>query len=74
MGAEVFHSLKKSALGTRTQHMLLAMKVVIAPVRLKGTEDALESILKAIIEMAGYKPGRKANRGTCGHSTRLVSI
>jgi enolase len=60
MGAEVFHSLKKVLKG-RGLSTAVGDEGGFAPV-LKGTEDALESILKAI-EGAGYKPGRKANGG-----------
>jgi enolase len=60
MGAEVFHSLKK-VLKERGLSTAVGDEGGFAPV-LKGTEDALESILKAI-ELAGYKPGRKANGG-----------
>ncbi|MBN1415032.1 MAG: phosphopyruvate hydratase [Bacteroidales bacterium] len=60
MGAEVFHSLKK-VLKERGLSTAVGDEGGFAPV-LKGTEDALESILKAI-ETAGYKPGRKVNGG-----------
>lgn len=60
MGAEVFHSLKK-VLKERGLSTAVGDEGGFAPV-LKGTEDALESIIKAI-EMAGYKPGRKADGG-----------
>ncbi len=60
MGAEVFHSLKKVLKG-RGLSTAVGDEGGFAPV-LKGTEDALESILKAI-EEAGYKPGRKADGG-----------
>jgi len=60
MGAEVFHSLKKvlKELGLSTA---VGDEGGFAPV-LKGTEDALESILKAI-QAAGYKPGRATEGG-----------
>jgi enolase len=54
MGAEVFHSLKK-VLHDRGLSTAVGDEGGFAPA-LDGTEDALESILKAI-EMAGYKPG-----------------
>ncbi|MCD8185590.1 MAG: phosphopyruvate hydratase, partial [Rikenellaceae bacterium] len=56
MGAEVFHSLKK-VLHDRGLSTAVGDEGGFAPV-LKGTEDALESILEAITK-AGYKPGRK---------------
>jgi len=54
MGAEVFHSLKK-VLHDRHLSTAVGDEGGFAPA-LNGTEDALESILKAI-EAAGYKPG-----------------
>ena len=60
MGAEVFHSLKK-VLKERGLSTAVGDEGGFAPV-LNGTEDALESILKAI-ETAGYKPGRKEKGG-----------
>jgi enolase len=54
MGAEVFHSLKK-VLKDRGLSTAVGDEGGFAPV-LAGTEDALETILKAI-EEAGYKPG-----------------
>jgi len=54
MGAEVFHSLKK-VLHDRNLSTAVGDEGGFAPA-LKGTEDALESILVAI-EKAGYKPG-----------------
>ncbi|MBN2274967.1 MAG: phosphopyruvate hydratase [Bacteroidales bacterium] len=60
MGAEVFHSLKK-VLKDRGLSTAVGDEGGFAPV-LKGTEDALESIIKAI-EAAGYKPGRKSEGG-----------
>ena len=54
MGAEVFHSLKK-VLHDRKLSTAVGDEGGFAPA-LDGTEDALESILKAI-EKAGYKPG-----------------
>jgi enolase len=60
MGAEVFHSLKK-VLKARGLSTAVGDEGGFAPT-LNGTEDALESILKAITE-AGYKPGRKSEGG-----------
>jgi len=54
MGAEVFHSLKK-VLKERGLSTAVGDEGGFAPV-LDGTEDALETILKAV-EAAGYKPG-----------------
>ena len=54
MGAEVFHSLKK-VLHDRGLSIAVGDEGGFAPA-LKGTEDALESIIKAI-EAAGYKAG-----------------
>ena len=54
MGAEVFHSLKK-VLHERELSTAVGDEGGFAPA-LKGTEDALESIIKAI-EAAGYKAG-----------------
>ncbi len=53
-GAEVFHSLKK-VLSDRGLSTAVGDEGGFAPT-LDGTEDALESIIKAI-ELAGYKPG-----------------
>jgi len=55
MGAEVFHSLKK-VLHDRNLSTAVGDEGGFAPT-LKGTEDALESIITAI-EKAGYKPGQ----------------
>jgi enolase len=55
MGAEVFHSLKK-VLKDRKLSTAVGDEGGFAP-ELNGTEDALESILKAI-ENAGYTPGK----------------
>jgi len=55
MGAEVFHALKK-VLKERGLSTAVGDEGGFAP-KLDGTEDALESILKAI-ENAGYKPGK----------------
>jgi enolase len=60
MGAEVFHSLKK-VLKERNLSTAVGDEGGFAP-ELTGTEDALDSILKAIKE-AGYKPGRKEDGG-----------
>ncbi len=54
MGAEVFHSLKKVLKG-RGLSTAVGDEGGFAPA-LNGTEDALDSIIKAI-EAAGYKPG-----------------
>lgn len=54
MGTEVFHSLKK-VLKERGLSIVVGDEGGFAPV-LDGTEDALETILKAV-EAAGYKPG-----------------
>ena len=54
MGAEVFHSLKK-VLHDRGLSTAVGDEGGFAPA-LKGTEDALESIIKTI-ETAGYKAG-----------------
>ena len=54
MGAEVFHALKK-VLKERGLSTAVGDEGGFAPV-LDGTEDALETILKAV-EEAGYKPG-----------------
>ena len=53
-GAEVFHALKK-VLHDRNLSTAVGDEGGFAPA-LNGTEDALESIIKAI-ELAGYKPG-----------------
>ncbi len=60
MGAEVFHALKK-VLHDRNLSTAVGDEGGFAPA-LNGTEDALESIIKAI-ELAGYKPGRKEEGG-----------
>ncbi|MBN2788136.1 MAG: phosphopyruvate hydratase [Paludibacteraceae bacterium] len=60
MGAEVFHSLKK-VLKDRGLSTAVGDEGGFAPT-LNGTEDALDSILKAIKD-AGYKPGRKVDGG-----------
>ena len=54
MGAEVFHNLAKILKG-RGLSTAVGDEGGFAP-SLKGTEDALETIIKAI-EAAGYKPG-----------------
>lgn len=54
MGTEVFHSLKK-VLHDRGLSTAVGDEGGFAP-KLEGTEDALESIIKAI-ELAGYKAG-----------------
>jgi len=60
MGAEIFHTLKK-VLHERDLSTAVGDEGGFAPA-LNGTEDALESIIKAI-ELAGYKPGRKEEGG-----------
>lgn len=60
MGAEVFHSLKK-VLHDRGLSTAVGDEGGFAPA-LKGTEDALESIIKAI-EKAGYKAGKDITIG-----------
>ena len=55
MGAEVFHNLKK-VLHARGLSTSVGDEGGFAPA-LNGTEDALDSILKAIKD-AGYKPGK----------------
>lgn len=55
MGAEIFHSLKK-VLKSRGLSTAVGDEGGFAP-ELEGTEDALESIIKAI-EGAGYLPGK----------------
>lgn len=60
MGAEVFHSLNK-VLNERGLNTAAGDEVGFAPA-LKGTENALESIVEAI-RKAGYKPGRKSEEG-----------
>jgi len=60
MGAEVFHSLKK-VLHDRKLSTAVGDEGGFAP-NLNGVEDALEVILKAI-EVAGYKAGRKEDKG-----------
>jgi len=54
MGAEIFHALKK-VLKDKGYNTAVGDEGGFAPA-LEGTEDALESIIKAI-ENAGYKPG-----------------
>ncbi len=60
MGAEIFHSLKK-VLKDRGLSTAVGDEGGFAPT-LKGTEDALDSILTAV-KAAGYKPGRKSEGG-----------
>jgi len=60
MGAEVFHSLKK-VLSKRGLSTAVGDEGGFAPA-LKGTEDALNSIIEAI-KNAGYKPGRAEDGG-----------
>jgi enolase len=59
-GAEVFHALKK-VLHDRGLSTAVGDEGGFAPV-LKGTEDALDSIVNAI-EVAGYKPGKDVTIG-----------
>ncbi len=56
MGTEIFHNLKK-LLHDRGLSTAVGDEGGFAPT-LDGTEDAIESILKAV-EMAGYKPGEE---------------
>ena len=58
MGAEIFHNLKK-VLHDRNLSTAVGDEGGFAPA-LDGTEDALNSIIKAI-EKAGYKPGVSYN-------------
>ena len=60
MGAEVFHHLKK-VLHDRGLSTAVGDEGGFAP-KLDGTEDALNSIIKAI-KNAGYKPGRAEEKG-----------
>ncbi|MCL1822204.1 MAG: phosphopyruvate hydratase, partial [Prolixibacteraceae bacterium] len=60
MGAEVFHHLKKVLHG-RGLSTAVGDEGGFAPA-LKGTEDALNSIIEAI-KNAGYKPGRAQDGG-----------
>ncbi len=60
MGSEIFHALKK-VLKSRGLSTAVGDEGGFAPT-LEGTEDALDSIIKAIQE-AGYKPGRKSEGG-----------
>jgi len=60
MGAEVFHHLKK-VLHDRGLSTAVGDEGGFAPA-LDGTEDALNSIIKAI-KNAGYKPGRASEGG-----------
>lgn len=61
MGAEVFHALKKE-LHSRSLSTAVGDEGGFAPALAGGTEDALETILKAI-EAAGYKPGKDITIG-----------
>jgi enolase len=60
MGAEVFHALKK-VLHSRGLSTAVGDEGGFAPT-LKGTEDALESIIEAI-KAAGYVPGKDVKIG-----------
>ena len=55
MGVEVFHSLKKIL--NKKLSTAVGDEGGFAP-KLKGTEDAIETILSSI-EMAGYEPGKE---------------
>ncbi len=61
MGAEIFHSLKK-VLHDRNLSTAVGDEGGFAPNFAGGTEDALDTILKAI-EAAGYKPGKEVMLG-----------
>ncbi|WP_303924302.1 phosphopyruvate hydratase [Draconibacterium sediminis] len=60
MGAEVFHALKK-VLAAKNLSTAVGDEGGFAPM-LGGTEEAIDSILTAIIN-AGYKPGRAEDGG-----------
>jgi len=60
MGTEVFHALK-SVLKKRGLSTAVGDEGGFAP-NLKGIEDALDVIMEAI-KVAGYKPGRKSDKG-----------
>lgn len=60
MGVEVFHSLKK-ILNKKKLSTAVGDEGGFAP-KLKGTEDAIETILSSI-EMAGFKPGKEIMLG-----------
>lgn len=60
MGSEVFHNLK-TVLHERGLSTAVGDEGGFAPA-LKGTEDAIESILEAV-RRAGYKPGRQSDGG-----------
>ena len=60
LGAVVFHALK-TVLHARGLSTAVGDEGGFAPT-LKGTEDAIESIIEAI-KKAGYKPGRKCEGG-----------
>ena len=62
MGTEVFHSLKK-VLKERGLSTAVGDEGGFAP-KLEGTEDALETIIKAI-NAAGYKAGSDITIGLC---------
>ncbi|CDN30370.1 Enolase [Mucinivorans hirudinis] len=61
MGAEVFHSLKKE-LHSRALSTAVGDEGGFAPELAGGTEDALETIIKAITA-AGYEPGKQITIG-----------
>ena len=71
-GAEIFHNLK-SILSERGLETAVGDEGGFAP-KFEGTEDAVETIIKAI-EKAGYKPGEDVFLGfDCAHlnSTKMV--
>lgn len=61
MGAEVFHNLKK-ILHDKGLSTAVGDEGGFAPNFAGGTEEALESVLKAV-ELAGYKPGEDVTIG-----------
>lgn len=61
MGAEVFHCLKKE-LNNRGLSTAVGDEGGFAPALAGGTEDALETIIKAI-KAAGYEPGKEITIG-----------
>ena len=74
MGAEVFHNLKK-VLHERGLSTAVGDEGGFAPA-LNGTEDALDSIIKAI-EKAGYVPGtalRRSSTRTASTTTRSSRV
>lgn len=71
MGAEVFHALKKE-LHSRSLSTAVGDEGGFAPELAGGTEDALETIIKAI-EAAGYKPGEDLTIGLDCASSEFYS-